>query len=378
MLATYTDHKQSGESGGGHSGHSGRHGHHDDGGGKRRALRTVLLAIAIASLAVALAAFLVFEKHWRPFWPAEPPSAAAYDLAAWEWRSPDKFSAEELASYMPFAEAERIRTIYIDVSSVIDINELKDPTEKARRLQAFNDATRQFVQASRRHGITVHGLAGSVEWAQPAYRYLPLQVMDYVSTYNTAASPEERLAGLQFDIEVHNLRGFKQDKPAVLNDFLVTAEQISTRLPALRQTVPDFRLGYAIPYWYDNENGNIPAIKFAGTSKPVGFHLMDILNKQSGGYVVLMDYRDRADGKDGSIAKAEGEMTYAADSAPNVGVVIGQLTGKAKPSSTTFYDEEPQKLYEALGQIEGHFRDRPNYEGLAVHDFRDFRKLVED
>jgi hypothetical protein len=217
-----------------------------------------------------------------------------------------------------------------------------------------------------------------VQWADPDYRYLPLQVMDYVGAYNGQSTLEERLDGVQFDIEFYNRDSFKDDKRQGIEEFLETASQLQDRLVELRKTSPSLQLGFAIPYWFDNENGNLPSVGFNGEDKPVGYHLMDVLNQSEGGYVVLMDYRDRADGKNGSIEQAENEVGYAERQAKNVQVIIGQLTNDTKPASTTFYDDGKDKLYAALSQLQGRFGESPNYGGLAVHDLRSFKKMVEN
>lgn len=343
----------------------------------KKGRHSLFWGLLLALLAVIGGLLYLYGDKLGGIFGRPPAPADDYNLAVWEWRSPRKFADDDLVPYMEFATGQNIKTIYLDVSGVIDINEISDPAEKAKQQTDFNSYARQFIQTAHRHGIQIHGLSGSVQWADEDYRYLPLQIMDYVGAYNAQASPEERFDGVQFDIEFYNQDGFKRDKRRGLEDYLATVALLRQRMAELQQQSPDLRLGFAIPYWFDNENGNLPAVTYAGQTKPVGYHLMDMLNSIKGGYVAIMNYRDRAEGKNGSIEQAQSEIRYAESRARNVEVVIGQLTNDTKPSNTTFHDEGKEGLYTELSQLHGRFETSSAYGGLAVHDFRSFKKLTE-
>jgi hypothetical protein len=340
---------------------------------KRKPILPLLLFLIIAAGLVV--GVLAFQRYRSPAPQVAGKPSSDYELAAWEWRGPFKFSVDDLPSYMEFAKSERMSTIYLNIGEVIDIYELPDQAEKAKKLSEFTAIIRQFTQAAHRHGIDVHGLSGSVQWAEPDYRYLPLQVMDYVKTYNKSAALEERLDGVQFDIEVYNKKDFDTNKSKALEDFLATAVRIQSEV---QRATPALALGFAVPYWFDNENNNIPEITYNGVRKPTAEHLLDILNTTQGGYLAIMDYRDQAAGKNGAIAHAEDEMRYAETQAKNVQVVIGQLINDTKPTTTTFFDEEPEHMYSQLALINERFRGSANYGGLAVHDLKSFKKFVKD
>jgi hypothetical protein len=341
---------------------------------KRRTPWLILLVL----LGIAGVGVFLFVRSRQAASPSVPSKATSsqYELGAWEWRGPEKFSVDELSSYMEFATTENITTIYLHIGEVIDINELP-ADEKAKKLADFNTAAKQFIQEAHRHGIEVHGLAGSVQWAEPDYRYLPLQIMDYVAAYNRAVTLEERLDGVQFDIEVYNKKDFDDNQQKALQDLLTTAERIQARMNEIHRSDPHVALGFAVPYWFDNQNDNLPAITYNSTSKPVVQHLFDILNASTKGYLAIMDYRDYAEGKNGSISQAEAEIRYAETQAKNVEVVVGQLVSDTKPSSTTFYDDEPDHMYEQFALLQRRFEGSSNYAGLAVHDLKTFKKLLK-
>lgn len=161
----------------------------------------------------------------------------------------------------------------------------------------------------------------------------------------------------------------------MLADYLTTAQTLTERQRQLRAAHPELAIGFAIPYWFDNENDNIPQIAHGDNTKPVGEHLFDILNNTEHGYVVIMDYRTKPDGENGSIAAAENEIRYTEARAPNVKVVIGQLASKAEPASTTFYNQDAEALSASLSALHEAFGTSPNFAGFAIHDYSDFKKL---
>jgi hypothetical protein len=339
--------------------------------------RTRGLIVLIVLGIVGGGAFLFVRGRQSAPRPApEKASSSQYDLGAWEWRGPQKFSVDDLSSYMEFATSENISTIYLHVGEVIDINELP-AAEKAKKLSDFNIAAKQFIQEAHRHGIDVHALAGSVQWAEPDYQYLPLQIMDYVAAYNKSVTLEERLDGVQFDIETYNKKDFDDDKQKALHDLLTTVARIQSRLNDIHRTEPTVALGFAVPYWFDNQNNNLPDVTYNFTSKPVVQHIFDILNASTHGYLAIMDYRDHAGGKNGSISQAEDEIRYAETAAKNVQVVIGQLVSDTKPLSTTFYDDSPDHMYGQFALLQKRFESSPNYAGLALHDVKTFKKFVK-
>ena len=71
---------------------------------------------------------------------------------------------------------------------------------------------------------------------------------------------------------------------------------------------PNFKLGYAIPSFFDNANR---AVTWGGTNKPAAYHLLDILNTVPNGYIAIMAYREKAEGTNGTIAISNGEVEYS-------------------------------------------------------------------
>lgn len=320
---------------------------------------------------IAIVGYGVWAKS-NNYWPfTQTPNAPTYTLSAWEWRSPQEFNKSQVESYVEAAAADNFRTLYIDVTEYVDIRETADPAEAAGALQSLNTSTKQFVQAAQRKGIEVHALAGSVNWAEPDYRYLTEYIVEFVAQYNQSATNEEKLRGLQFDIESYNLKDFDDRKTKVLTDYLTTVQTIQTKRD---QVAPGLLLGFAIPYWFDNENNNIPPITWNGNSKPVGYHLFDML-QANGGYVAIMDYRDTASGKNGSIEQVQNEFAYAEKSTPKVKIAIGQLVTEAKPASTTFYQQDKALLDEAVTLLAQEYADSPVFDSFAIHDFKGYQKL---
>jgi hypothetical protein len=58
---------------------------------------------------------------------------------------------------------------------------------------------RRFV--ARASSLAVHAVAGGPNWTTESHRYLGPKVLELVADHNADAEPDERLKGVQFDIE---------------------------------------------------------------------------------------------------------------------------------------------------------------------------------
>jgi hypothetical protein len=192
--------------------------------------------------------------------------------------------------------------------------------------------------------------------------------------YNRAAAPEERLDGFQWDTEPYILPEYRKDaesKTAVLKQYLDSASELRDAVNASR--VP-LRIGYAIPAFFDGEP---QAVEWKGVSKPVAFHLMDILNTMPSAYVAIMAYRDKALGSNGTIEISRGEIEYAAKTTPKVKVWIGQetLDVTGDPPSITFWQEGETVMEYALAQIEDAYKGNPVVGGFSIHHWVSYTNL---
>lgn len=290
----------------------------------------------------------------------------------WLWQSPSAMTDENTRDMLGVMTADQINNVYIDISSYIDFFELPDGAVKQAKILELQKNLQAYVRAASGRNIKVHGLAGHTSWGTNAQSYIPSRFIDFVNQYNMSVQENERLTGMQFDIESYNEPTFDADKKGGLIQYM---SMVSTTLQHYKDARSSFAIGFTIPYWFDNENGNIPEITINKKTAPIAYHLFDSLNPIPGSYVVIMDYRNTIEGKDGSIAHAQNEIVYASKYAPNVGTIIGQETTDVQPAKISFYSKTYPEFTTALQGISNSFKPFGSYSGIAIHDYKGYVAL---
>ena len=224
----------------------------------------------------------------------------------------------------------------------------------------------QLIAQLHRQGIQVHALLGS--WPLHTERYIfpenrpqALQMVQRVLDYNQAAAPEARFDGINLDIEPHVLDDWSSRRELYLQQFL----QLSEAWMALkRQSNQRLQIGPAIAFWLDGI-----AVRHAGQTKPASEHLQDIYD-----HVVLMDYRNRADGPDGILSHAQDEIAYGR----RIGkpVWIGLETAPNEIRKLTFFDKRPPEMAHEMARVREQLAGERAWGGFAIHHYRSYRQWL--
>ncbi len=293
------------------------------------------------------------------------------NMGTWLWHSPTNLTDAEMISYIDFLQAEGFTAVYLDITDYIDVYESIDKNDDL----IFDDRLKKFVNLAATKNIEVEALFGGTIWAQPDYEYAPPIILNYVINFNKQIN-QVPLAGIQFDIESYNLPAFAdsiKDQEMILRDYLNLAKTLTT---ITAKDSPDLKIGFAVPFWFDNVTRDLPIINFNGTNQPVGYHLLDILNSTNHGYIVIMDYRNKTAGENGSIKLAGPQIDYANNHTSNVHVLIAQETTDVEPASITFYNQPETNLSTALSEIYSVYKNKPAFAGFAIHDIEGYKTLV--
>jgi hypothetical protein len=287
-----------------------------------------------------------------------------YQVGVWSWKSPDTYTTSEMQAQAEALQKDRVKTVYTDISSYADYTEIRDPTQKQKKINTLTAALRQFVSTFQDHGIAVHALAGNTDWGSQDYWHLPKAISAYVTAYNAGVAQNEQLAGLQFDIEYYNHETYEDDKNTNNSEYLgLTNALIAQQL----QQNSTFPLGFTAPYWFDNENGHAPSVNFMDVTKTPMQHLVDQLNILPNGYITVMAYRNTAKGNDGVIKHAQQEIDYASEKA-HTKVYVGLETTDVQPEKITFHDQPKSDIIKAISQIHKEFSAKPAFNGFTIND----------
>lgn len=301
-----------------------------------------------------------------------PSAVSTLPKSTWLWHYPTALNDSQMQEYINFLKNEQFDTVYIDITGYIDAYESPDPNAK----KIFENRLIKFVDLAHQSNIKVEGLVGGNMWAQPNYNYVPSIILDFVIEFNQ--QPEHaKLTGIQYDVESYNLPEFSNpdEQSIILIEYLTMVQTLTNKVASKS---PNLRLGFAVPFWFDNYTRELPLITFNKTENPVGFHVIDILQSINNGYIVIMDYRNKTAGPNGSIALAKPQINYATKYTSHVGIIIAQETTNVEPLSITFYNQPKTNLDKALEEIVKAFSYTKSLEGFAIHDIDGYKELVKN
>jgi hypothetical protein len=206
-----------------------------------------------------------------------------------------------------------------------------------------------------------------------------------VADYNAAADPDERLRGVQFDIEPYVASGFWDDVDTSLTSYLTTVEAIVDRYRRVRAQPGNdgLGLGFAIPSWFEGAP-EVPEVTWGPTgsaepktTKAAAFHLIDLLAELPEAYLVVMAYRNLASGPDGSIGLVRGELEYASQTGAASGIVVGQEFTEVTPEKLSFWWVGRVAFRRAAAELAAAYGGLPQFRGISVDDMDAYQAARE-
>jgi hypothetical protein len=304
----------------------------------------------------------------------------SYTNAIWDWSNPANKSQHELDALSDFMYLHQLNTVYVNVGEYNPLlKNSKHSSKDAQKLAAYEKSLESYISALGKRNIKVYAAAGDVDWAYPAKRSMPLDVLYAVEQYNNSHQ-HARFTGVEFDVEAYNQPGFSDGSSTVkalgLGDFMDMVDKLATaNTNYTKKTRETLELGFTIPYWFDNQNGNIPSITWHNKTGPVLYHLLDRLNNLKTSNVVVMAYRNAARGNDGSIALSRTEVEYAQAKAPRIKILIGQETTDVEPTKITYYGKNSTQLSNEVKYIVDAFGQTRVFDGIAINDLSGYQEM---
>lgn len=285
-------------------------------------------------------------------------SAVRASRAVWIWE-PETFrlldDVEYRAKVIRFFRERHVDRVYLYADEYKGRNPIRETPELYRSL----------VRELRGKGIEVHALLGSYylkteTYVLPENQKAARAMLRRVLHYNDTSMSPERFTGAHFDVEPHMLDAWATDRLKLSVLFL-------ERLDEWMKIADDSGLDMsaAVPFWLDRYE-----VEWRGKLAPMNEHVQSVLDT-----IVLMDYRDKADGRDGILRHAEDELRWAA--AHGKRVVIGLETGDSEPSKVTFRQEGNAALSRELEKVEKALAGNRAFAGFAIHHLDTWMKLRE-
>ena len=307
--------------------------------------------------------------------PLEQHFSRDHTNAVWDWSNVLNKTGSQLQSTSDFLYLHQINTVYLDAGRYADL----PATGSSAQRSDLDAAYVRYISALAKRNVKVYAAAGDPSWSDRDKWQQPATVLANVERFN-AAHPKTRFAGIEYDVESYNQQGFDTGsqtvKGLVLGDYLDMVDYLASLTGNYMQKAnPSFDLGFTVPYWYDNENSNIPNVSWNNQTGPELFHLLDRLNKLPHSNVVVMAYRNAASGNDGVVAHARTEVDYASAKASNVSVIIGQEVNDVQPAKITYYGKSPTELSSQFKTVEDEFKASDSFGGIAINDLAGYTQL---
>ena len=291
---------------------------------------------------------------------AQAPAERAAARAIWTWEAATYAMLESppmADEALDFLQRKRITVVYL----------YADAYQRRNLVAGQPQLYRIFIRNAHARGIRVYALLGSwylstERYVLPRHQRKAVTMLQRVLDYNAASAPAERFDGVNYDIEPHLLDEWEDStRLRLLHGFL---DMTAAMLEARRKSGQALDIGPAMPFWWDTIS-----LEWRGVRKPVSEHVADLTD-----YIALMDYRNRAEGRDSILSHAQDEMEYA----DRIGkrVVIGLEFNPGEPAKLSFHGMSEAAFEREADIVKRTYRARPGFNGFAFHHYRGYRSFV--
>jgi hypothetical protein len=282
------------------------------------------------------------------------------EYGSWIWTPVMDMSPEYMKSILSQAKADGVNTIYVSIDTYLDIFVMpKGPAREAQK-KIFGDKLEYFIAKAESKGIVVDAEAGWRNWGEDDNLYKGFAIVNYVKNFN--ASRQNKFRGFQYDVEPYLLDSYEKNKVSVLKNFIKLIDQTENFM-----STSTLKFSVVIPDFYDEKDQLTPKFSYNGRDGYTLNHLLNILDRRPDSSIIVMSYRNFAEGQDGAIEISKNEMQTADRGAFNTKIIIAQETGDVTPTYITFHGTSKNYLLRELDKINSVFAAYSNFGGLAIH-----------
>jgi hypothetical protein len=285
-------------------------------------------------------------------------SALAKGRAMWVWNTANTVNniindvGEYRAVLYDFCRSphgnpdHRITTLFMDCKQAVQSN---------------RDNLRDFIADAQKNGIEIEYLDGDPSWA--TYNsHVGLARLQLALDFNAGAAAEnEKLAGVQFDVEPYLLKAGRGYLPPYWDtqkdsvwDLYVTAMDSCQKF--IDRSDSTLRFGIAIPRWYESHVGNARL-----------YSLQSLVD-----YVAIMDYNESSSV---IIRDAENEIKNALMLNKRVWIGVETKDVTPEPETVSFHEEGVMYMEEELTKVMAAYGDYPVFSGIAIHAYHYYASL---
>lgn len=281
------------------------------------------------------------------------PITSGQEAGVWEWNDVTTMSDADMNTIAQQAAANGFTAIYLTIDGYADT-------------ATYTATLESFVRTAQHYGLAVDAEAGWRDWGEATQRQKAIDILSYVQQFN-AAQPA-KIRGVQYDIESYLLPQYDDDKTTILTNYVGLVDMLEKQ--AGSTGIP---LTMVLPHFYDAAQQWTPSIAYNGTTNFTFNQVLTLLNRHAGNRIIIMAYRNTADGTDGAIALAQKELSDASGS--HTKIIVAQETGAVDPAYVTFANTSRSALFKQLAAINAAFGSTAAYGGIAIDYLDPFLNL---
>lgn len=285
---------------------------------------------------------------------------SAKEYGSWVWTPVMRITPEYTESILSDAKADGVNTIYVSIDSYLDIFVMPKGEEREKQKEIFSKKLEYFINSANQKGIAVDAEAGWRNWAEDGNEYKGFAIVNFVKNFN--ATHQNKFRGFQYDVEPYMLDAYKKDKASVLKNFVKLVDQTEYFI-----ATSTLRFSVVIPDFYDKKDDMTPKFSYNGKKDFAFSHLLNILDRRWGSSIIIMSYRNFAEGEDGTIEISNNEMRTAKSGAYQTKIIIAQEIGDVPPPYITFHNTSKNYLFKEIEKINSAFNPYSNFGGIAIH-----------
>lgn len=297
-----------------------------------------------------------------------PQTKEETEVGSWVW-TPNKYLTKSYVDQIiSGAKANGINVIYLAIDSYLEIFEMPKGEERNTAKKRFDDNTEYFIKKANSEGIQVDAMAGWQNWSEPGNEYKGIAIINYVKSWNERN--EYKFRGFQYDVEPYLLPKYKENPEEVLRNFVSFIDNSEKFLGE-----SGLKFSVVVPDYYDEGDGMTPKFKYAGSNNFAFKHLLNILDRREDSSLILMSYRNFAEGPDGSIEVSRNEINTGLKGRHTTKIIVAQETGDFPPPYITFHNTSKKYFDEETAKIEAAFGKYRNFGGISIHFMNSFLAL---
>lgn len=253
------------------------------------------------------------------------PAGASSDRAMWVWDGP-------VEGVVDFATSRGVTDMYLSAPPGFSSDARYVP----------------FVADAQARGLRVWAVAGDPSWAQNRAAWVgwTSEVVDF-----------GQFDGIVADVEPYLLADWSNSRKRsrLISSYLKNLQAATAAAGSTEMLV-------AVPFWWDLDE-----------YRTKGRTLVEQTMVAADG-VVVMAYRDHAEGIDGIIDLASFEVALGSQMSKRV--VVGVETGVASIDKVTFFEEGSAFMEAELVKVEAAFAGTGGYGGVAIHHYASYSTMT--